>query len=337
MGNIETDKITVGVVGLGLMGSSLITSLLIAGHDVKAIAPISDDMAAAPERITNHLAHCDKAGLLTKPIAAYVSQLVISEDYNQLSTCRLVLECVIEVLEVKKSVYQKIEAVVSNDTVIATNTSAIPISELQKYLANAERFLGIHWAEPSYFTRFLEITKGDHTAEQYSEWVYELAHYWGKEPTLLRKDIRGFITNRLMYAVYREGLNIVANDEATFEDVDKAFRYDAGSWMTLMGIFRRMDFMGLKDAYETYKRLSPQFCNSKEIPDVMQKMLDIDAKGTRNAKGLYNYSEEEARQWDEAFAVFNMEIYQLATQYPWKKEKEMVNETEEVKQYASQV
>jgi len=316
MGNIEINDINVGVVGLGLMGTSFIATLLMAGHKVIAVAPLAEDMDVAPDRINNHLLLCAKSGLLSKPVEKYLLQLVISEDYTLLHSCNLVVECVIEKPEIKKSVYEKIESVVSSDTLIASNTSAIPISELQKYLVNPERFLGIHWAEPSYFTRFMEITSGESTAIQHIQWVYELAHYWGKEPTLLRKDLRGFVTNRLMYAVYREGLSIVANGEATLEDVDKAFRYDAGSWMTLMGIFRRMDYLGLKDYAEIFKTVFPKLCNDENVPPLMQQMVDTNARGVQNLSGLYHYSEEEARKWEEAFALFNEEIYQLAAKYP---------------------
>jgi len=321
MKNTDTSDITVGVVGLGLMGCSFIATLLIAGHDVKAIAPIAEDMESAPERITNHLILCQGAGLLSKPVESYLSQLIISEDYLNLGDCNLVLECVIEIPGIKKSVYEKIEAVVTKNSVIASNTSAIPISELQNYLGHPGRFIGIHWAEPSYFSRFMEITCGKDSDIQYAGWVYELAHYWGKEPTLLRKDLRGFITNRLMYAVYREGLSLVEKGEATLGDVDKAFRYDAGSWMTLMGIFRRMDYMGLKDQLEIFKTIFPGLCNDDNIPPLMQKMVDIDARGTRNSRGLYNYSEGEAREWEEAFDLFNVDIFQLAALYPSPREK----------------
>jgi 3-hydroxybutyryl-CoA dehydrogenase len=316
MGTIRTDDISVGVVGLGLMGSSFIASLLMAGNKVKAIAPQPEDMSLAPKRIHHHLSVCERAGLLCKPIEAYLERVVISEDYGELWSCDLVVECVIEIEEIKKSIYKKIEAVAGRDAVIASNTSAIPISELQKSLVHPDRFLGIHWAEPSYFTRFMEVTMGNSTDARHAEWVYELAHSWGKEPTLLRKDIRGFVTNRLMYAVYREGLSIVSKGEASLEDVDKAFRYDAGSWMTLMGVFRRMDFLGLKDHFEIFKRVFPQLCNDGHVPPLMQRMVDINAKGTKNLSGLYHYSREEAARWDEAFAIFNADIFQLAAAYP---------------------
>ena len=320
--NLATSEISVGVVGLGLMGSSIVAALLIAGHPVKAIAPLPVDMELAPQRIADQLNHCEKADLLTHPPAHYLTQLSITSDYSQLHDCRLVLECVIENLDIKKSVYQKIEAVVSPDAVVASNTSAIPISILQKFLTLPERFLGIHWAEPAYMTRFMEITCGEKTNSTYADWAYQLAHQWQKEPTLLRKDIRGFVTNRLMYAIYREALNLIDTNEASMEDIDKAFRYDMGSWVTLMGPFRRLDYQGLQDLPEIFNNILPKLSNNDRISPLMQHMIDLRVRGTQSVQGLYNYTPEEARQWDEAFAVFNQDIYQLAAQYPAVQSKE---------------
>lgn len=312
----KTSGIAVGVVGLGLMGSSIVVSLLIAGHPVKAIAPLPGDMAAAPGRIQSHLLHCERSGLLNRPVDSYWQQLTITEDYKDLVDCKLVLECVIELPAIKEAVYNKIESAIADDAIIASNTSAIPITELQQYLERPSRFLGIHWAEPSYMTRFMEITCGQKTDVEYADWIFELAHHWGKEPTLLKKDLRGFVTNRLMYAIYREGLHLVENGDATLEDVDKAFRYDAGSWMTLMGIFRRMDFLGIKDYTEILKNTFPKLSNEDKIPGIMQDMVDEKARGTQSVKGLYPYSAEEAKKWDASFALFNEEIFRLAASYP---------------------
>ncbi len=316
--DIKTSEISVGVVGLGLMGRSIATTLLIANHPVKAIAPIPEDMEKALSGIREQLQHCEQSDILSKPIDDYLDRLVISEDYERLNDCNLVIECVIEESEIKASVYKKIEREVSEETVVASNTSAIPISALQEFISHPERFIGIHWAEPAYMTRFLEITKGRQTLSKYADWIFDLAHHWGKEPTLLKKDIRGFVTNRLMYAVYRELFHLVDSGEATIEDVDKAFKYDAGSWMTLMGVFRRMDYVGLEDYPEIFRNLFPKLCNDDKVPERMQEMIRIKARGIHNGKGLYNYTEEEAKQADEAFASFNMDIYKLASLYSLK-------------------
>lgn len=313
---LEPAEIEVGVVGLGLMGSSIVVALLIAGHPVKAIAPLPEELAEAPKRIQEQLLHCEKAGLLKNPVVFYVDHLTVSEDYGILQNCRMVLECVIEQAEIKKEVYAKISDAVADDTIISSNTSAIPISILQDYVPHPERFLGIHWAEPAFMTRFLEITCGEKTDLNFADWTFNLAHYWGKEPTLLKKDIRGFVTNRLMYAVYREGLSLADQKMATIEDMDKAFRYDAGSWMTLMGVFRRLDYLGLEDLETLLRNIFPQLNNSNNVPLTMQKMIDLKAKGTQNFQGFYNYDPDEAKEWEAAFAEFNKDIDRLAVLYP---------------------
>jgi 3-hydroxybutyryl-CoA dehydrogenase len=313
--NIQASSITVGVVGLGLMGSSIVASLLLAGHRVIAVSPLAEEREISVSRIHNHLIACNQAGILNNTLNSYATRYTVTTDYALLNTCQLVLECVIEIVEIKKLVYSKIEINVSTDTIIASNTSALPISTLQQYLSKPERFLGIHWAEPSYLTRFMEITCGMATLPAHADWVFELAHQWGKEPTLLKRDLRGFVTNRLMYAVYREGLNLVENGSATLENLDKAFRYDAGSWMTMLGIFRRMDFIGLTDYPEIFKNVFPLLSNSAEVPELMQQMIARQARGTQNQNGFFNYDAKEAKNWEDAFAAFNKEIYKLALEY----------------------
>lgn len=308
--------IEVGVVGIGLMGSSIIVSLLAAGHKVKAIAPISADFVDAQNRINDQLVICKQAGLLKSSVSHYIDALEISEDYTLLANCSLVMECVIEDIDIKNLVYKKITDVVKDAAVIATNTSAIAITLLQKLVNVPQRFIGIHFAEPAYATRFLEITCGADTDAQYADWVFTLAHHWGKEPTLLRKDIKGFITNRLMYAVYREIFHLIENDKTSMEDADKAFRYGVGSWITVMGLFKRIDYLGLPDFAVIFTNLFPQLSNAEDVPGVMQKIVEANGRGIKNLNGLYTYTDEEAKQWEKAFADFNEEIFRLAASYP---------------------
>lgn len=309
---------TVGVVGLGLMGCSILVALLLAGHKVIGITPIPNEKDAALLRIKDQLNFCEEDGLLNKPSSDYLSYFIISSDYELLHKCFLVLECVVENVEIKELIYKNITKHISEDAIIGSNTSAVPISLLQKFVWHPERFIGIHWAEPAFSTRFMEIICGDKTSAQTTDRINQLAHHWGKEPTILKKDIRGFVTNRLMYAVYREALNLVVDEKISLEDADKAFRYDVGSWVTFMGVFRRMDFLDLKDYSTIFKNIFPLLCNNPSIPPFMQDMIDSNAQGIRSGKGLFKYTEEEARNWQEAFQIFNKDIYKLAQKYPSK-------------------
>lgn len=313
---LKAADVAVGVVGLGLMGSSIVVSLLSAGHTVIGIAPVAGEREVARVRIREELKLCEKDGLLRAPWMHYLPKLTVSEDYRLLSSCSLVLECVTEQMEIKEAVYHRITAVTSPDTIIASNTSAIPISVLQERVPFPGRFIGIHWSEPAFATRFMEITCGDQTTRHTADRVSALAARWGKEPTVLRKDIRGFITNRLMYAVYREAFALVEHGVATLSDVDKSFRYEEGSWMTLMGIFRRMDFLGLEDYAQAFARLLPQLDNSGQIPPLMERLVGNGSGGAEAASGLYEYAPGEAEKWKKAFARFIGDIHQLARQYP---------------------
>lgn len=313
---MDAKKIPIGVVGLGLMGCSITTCLLMAGHPVIAVAPIDIDLQFAEKRITDHLARSKKEGLITDTPRRYLKNLSITSDYGRLGKCELVIECTLEDLAIKKSVYEKIEAVIKPDALLTSNTSAIPISILQKQTRYPRRFFGLHWMEPSHTTRFLEIICGELSEVAKGEYLYGLSQGWGKEPTLVRKDIRGFITNRLMYAVYREAFYLVENGYATIEDVDRACRNVPGYWMTLVGPFRWMDLTGVQAYHTVMKDLFPTLSNATEVPKLIDDIVRAGGKGVSNAHGFHDYTPEEAKLWEETYQEFSYEIRKLALKYP---------------------
>ncbi len=315
MTNSTTD-LPVGIVGLGLMGCSIATCLLMAGHPVIAVAPIESDLRHAGKRIGEHLRKSQEEGVTQRSPEEWLKNLSITTDYAALRDCVLVIECTLEDLAIKKTVFEKIESVIRPDALLTSNTSAIPISILQKQTKYPERFFGLHWAEPSHTTRFLEVICGEQSDVSRGEYLYELSHRWGKEPTLVRKDIRGFITNRLMYAMYREAFYLVENGYATVEDVDRACRNNPGYWMTLVGVFRWMDLTGVQAYHAVMKDLFPTLNNSTELPKLIDDIVKAGGKGVANAQGFHSYTPEEARLWEETFKEFSYEIRKLALKYP---------------------
>jgi len=313
---IKTSEIPVGVVGLGLMGSSIATCLLIAGHPVVAVAPISSDLLHAEKRIREHLLKSKANGLVVNDPEFYLRNLIITEEYTSLRDSQLVIECTIENKDIKASVYHKIEEVIAPEALLTSNTSAIPISILQKLTRHPERFFGLHWAEPSHTTRFLEIICGDQSKVERGEYLYQLSHLWRKEPILVRKDIPGFITNRLMYAMYREAIHLVENGYATIEDVDRSCRNNAGYFMTMVGIFRWMDLTGVQAYHTVMQNLLPTLYNGTEVPKLIDDVVKAGGNGVSNAKGFYDYTPEEAKLWEETFSKFTYQIRELALQYP---------------------
>jgi 3-hydroxybutyryl-CoA dehydrogenase len=313
---IKNKNREIGVVGLGLMGCSIIASLLIVGNKVVGIAAIDKDLEKARDKILHYLTLAFEKGFTDVSPSENLQHLIISNTYENLKNCELVIECVKENIDIKKSVYQKIESNINHDALITTNTSAIPITILKDCIAKPDRFMGMHWAEPAFTSRFLEIVCSEATDISKAEYLYQIASEWGKEPTLVRKDIRGFITNRIMYAMYREAMSLVENDYASIEDVDRACRNDGGQWMAFCGLFRYMDITGLQAYHTVMKDLLPTLNNDKTIPKLISDIADKGGNGIQNGQGFYNYTPQEALEWENAYEDFSFEISKLTARYP---------------------
>ncbi|MCU1273743.1 MAG: 3-hydroxyacyl-CoA dehydrogenase family protein, partial [Bryobacterales bacterium] len=227
----------------------------------------------------------------------------------------LVVECIYEDLESKREVLRKIEESVAPGALIGSNTSALPVTELQRDARRPERILGIHWAEPAHITRFMEIICGSQTDPANADKVARMAERWQKEPTLVRRDVRGFITNRIMYAMLREAFYLVEAGYATPADVDRSLRNDLGYWITMAGPFRYIDLTGIPAYAAVMRDLLPDLCRDTEVPALMKKVVESGAHGTSNAKGFYDYTPAEAKRWEKRFLQFSYEIRALSLKY----------------------
>ena len=204
---------------------------------------------------------------------------------------------------------------VSNNCVLATNTSAIPISLLQHDAQHPERILGVHWDEPAHIKRFLEIIPGSATSWECVEHIANLAPTWGKEPSVLRKEVPGFIVNRISYAMFREACHLVDSGVCSVEDVDRAMRNDVGWWMPFAGPFRYMDMMGVEAYYHVMRDLLPDLSSDPGIPKLMRNVVEEGGRGIRNGRGFYQYSPDEAKSWEKQFLAFNYDMRRLVAKY----------------------
>lgn len=309
-------ELPAGVIGLGLMGTSIIACLLSSGHPVLAVTRNLQKHQGAKEHVRGLLEEMRGEGLLNADPGELVRNFEITDNYADLARCRVVIESIVETITTKKEALRKVEEAVSPSTVIGSNTSAIPVTLLQEGTLHPERILGIHWAEPAHVTRFMEIICGERTSPEYAERAVALARGWGKEPTLVKRDIRGFITNRLMYALLREAFYLVEAGYATPADVDRSMRNDLGWWITFAGPFRFMDLTGIPAYGAVMKDLFPELDCSKEVPALMRKVVESGARGVQNAKGFYEYTPEQAERWEKLFLKYSYEIRALAMKYP---------------------
>lgn len=310
-----TDKILIGTVGLGLMGSSIATCILAAGHNVTSLVKDLSQADEAKARILGFLEQLHEEEILTQNPQEVLKRHTITDDVSLLKGHKVVIESITENIEEKKNVYQRLETVLSPTAIIGSNTSAIPVTVLQSGLQYPERVLGIHWAEPAHITRFMEVICGKDSDLIYAHQMMTLAESWGKEPSLLKKDIRGFITNRIMYAMLREAFYLVENGYATVEDVDRSLRNDLGYWITFAGPFRFMDLTGIPAYLTVMKDLFPELSNTAQVPSMMEELVASGAKGVSNAQGFYPYTAQSAEHWEEQFIEFSYDIRKLAKKY----------------------
>ena len=283
---------TIGVVGLGLMGRGIATVMLANDLNVIAVDPSEESQSLAREHITTSLAELPMAKEID-----WQSQIKISTDFSDLAPCEFVIESIPEEPELKRSVLTQIEAVVGEAVPIATNTSALPISMLQSTCKKPERIIGMHWAEPCHLTRFLEVIRGEQTDEATTQATIELGTQVGKDPTEVKRDVPGFIVNRLAYAMYREAFWLVENGVADVEMIDRAFVTSISVWADIAGPFRWMDMTGLPAYAQAMERLFPELSCEQTTPRMMQQLVESGAKGTANGRGFYQYSPEEAQIW----------------------------------------
>jgi len=304
------------LIGLGLMGRGIATCLLVHGHNVIACETDllkRDEALLHIEHAMQELSH--RKLIDGRLLCEWKQRIRICEELRDLHTCPIVLECIREDLKSKVSLFKALEEVISENTILASNTSSLPITLLQRDLQHPERLIGMHWGEPAQILRYLEIIPGEQTSAEVLEKARNFATECGKEPTVLKRDIRGFLSNRLMYAMIREAFLLVESGVADIETVDRSFRNDIGWWATIAGPFRWMDLTGIPAYAAVMEGLLPELSTQSDVPALMKKMVDEGALGIQNQKGFYPYTRESAEEWERRWVEFTYEIEKIARRF----------------------
>jgi 3-hydroxybutyryl-CoA dehydrogenase len=307
----------VGIVGLGLLGRGIAACFLGHGFEVVAFARSRQRQAEARPHIERMIGELvDQAGFDTRLRTDWPSRYQPATDFAALRGCSLVVESVVEDLAAKREVYDSIEPQVSPEMVIASNSSALPISLLQQGRRHPERFLGMHWAEPAHATRFLELIAGEQTSEPALQTAAALARRLGKDPSLCRKEMPGFIVNRMGYALYREALHLLEAGVADAETIDRSMRNALGLWATLCGPFRWMDLTGGPELYaKAMAPVLPTLSKADQLPAQLRKLVDSGARGIANGRGFFNYTPQEAQEWEDLYRRHAWRVTRLQNEY----------------------
>ena len=306
----------VGVVGLGLTGRGITACLLAKGFAVTACDRSPRRWEDARSHVKTALGELDRRGLLAHSATKrWQERFQTVRDPAGMAGCGFVIESVDEDLQIKQQVFDRLEPALDPAAVIASNTSSIPITLLQKGRANPERFIGMHWGEPAEIMRYLEIIPGKFTSPKTVRRTRRLGELCGKRPTVLQRDIRGFISNRLMYAMFREAFYLLESGVAGMETIDDSFRNDIGWWAALAGPFRWMDLTGVPAYASVMEGLLPKLANTRSVPRTMKETVRSGARGISNRRGFYRYTRKSAEEWQRAWTDFTYEMRGLVEKY----------------------
>jgi len=276
------------VIGTGTMGPGMGTVLARAGVAV-ALYDVSEE---ALERSRAGVGVAEKVlDQLETPRAEGGSVRYTDDLGDALGDVQFVLEAVPEKLELKHQVFRDLERHVGDDTVLASNTSGIPITKIAEACERPERVVGMHWSNPPHLIPMIEVIPGERTAKETIDAAVALVARVGYE-AVVESEVPGFVENRILYAIMREAVDLVDRGIIDADGMDRCVRWGIGYKLAVIGPMELLDMAGL-DIYQAVgSYLNADLCNA---PDVSKTITDRTAQGQlgmKTGQGLYDYTPE---------------------------------------------
>jgi 3-hydroxybutyryl-CoA dehydrogenase len=284
----------IGVIGAGTMGSGIAQVAAVAGHPVKIFDTQPDAIARAIESVKASLRRSVARRTLSEEDAlAAVNRIVPVTTLDELADAGLVIEAIAEDLALKQEVLRALEKVVAPDCVLATNTSALSITELATALVQPERFVGMHFFNPAPLIELTEIIGGLRTDQKIVAVIAATAKSWNKTP-VLAKSTPGFIANRIARPFYAEALRLLSEQAADPATIDELVRESGGF---RMGPFELMDLVGNDINFAvTQSVFRASFFDPRFTPSsIQQEMVQAGFLGRKSGRGFYRYAPEADR------------------------------------------
>jgi 3-hydroxybutyryl-CoA dehydrogenase len=283
----DVAKARIAVIGAGLMGHGIAQVFALVGHDVTITDSFAKNLDTAKTRIAQNLRDLggDERAVDRVTPSANLADAVRDADF--------VVEAVLEDLPLKQKLFAEIERHVRSDTILASNTSVIPITAIMQGLNKPERALGTHWWNPPFLVPLVEVIETQWTSPQAIAWTMELHRAAGKKPAHVKKDVPGFIGNRLQHALWREAISLVERGICDAETVDAVIKASFGRRLAVLGPLENADLVGTDLALAIHNTVLPAI-ESRPGPSPYLQGLVADGKlGFKSGEGFRKWSAEE--------------------------------------------
>lgn len=282
------------VIGSGTMGNGIAQVCAQAGISVVLCDLSADILGKAVKNIRWSVSKFVEKGTVSEPLDTVMERIATSTTYEQVSEAELIIEAVYEKIDIKHAVLKAIDSKVNDQAILASNTSAIPISQVASGTGRAEKFVGIHFFNPVPMMAAVEVIRGISTSNETFERAADFVRQIGKEPIMVQRDIAGFILNRINMLSNMEAMRLVEQGVATPADIDKGMRLAFGR---KMGPLETSDMVGLDvqlmaytNTYEEEK--DPRFYP----PSILRQKVLAGHLGRKTGKGWYEYNPDGSRK-----------------------------------------
>jgi 3-hydroxybutyryl-CoA dehydrogenase len=274
------------VIGGGVMGADIAVVFASGGWSVHVVEPSERTRAALPERVKSGLEKLRAKGEGSLSIVSRPEEVPWEE-------IEIVVEAVPERLEIKREVFARLESLCRPEIPLTSNSSGFPIGEIGKGLKTRSRMLGLHFFMPAHLAPLVEVVRSEAADPRLAEDVCALMKGLGKKPVLVKKDIPGFLANRIQHALMREALSLVEKGIAAPEDVDDAVRYGFGFRYIAAGPLRQKDLTGVDTQYSAGVTIYPDLCNDSAPSPYIARKVAAGHLGIKSRKGFYDWTDEE--------------------------------------------
>ncbi|MFD9625347.1 3-hydroxyacyl-CoA dehydrogenase family protein [Peribacillus muralis] len=288
----------IAIIGSGVMGSGIAQSFAVSGYFV-TINDIKEELLyRAQKRISENLALLIEEGALTEQeMLGALAHITYSVDLEAaVSDADFIIEAIPEVIELKMHLYEQLEGIIKRDVIVASNTSTFPISQLMEKASFADRMVITHFFNPGHLVPLVEVVKHDETKPEVVQTTLDLMRKIGKSPILLKKEIAGFIANRLQTALMREAFYLLKEGVADAKDIDTAITAGPGFRWAFTGPIEIADFGGLDTWQRVFENVAPELDQSKEAPVLIRDLVAEGKLGTKSGEGIFTYEESTASQ-----------------------------------------
>ncbi|MED3996213.1 3-hydroxyacyl-CoA dehydrogenase family protein [Peribacillus frigoritolerans] len=288
----------IAIIGSGVMGSGIAQSFAVSGYYVTVNDIKEELLYHAQNRISKNLSLLIEEGALTdREKQGALANITYGVDLEgAVRDADFIIEAIPEVIELKLNLYQQLEEIIKPDAIVASNTSTFPISQLMEKASFAERMVITHFFNPGHLVPLVEIVQHDETKPEIVKTTMDLMRKIGKSPILLKKEIAGFIANRLQTALMREAFYLLKEGVADAEDIDTAITAGPGFRWAFTGPIEIADFGGLDTWQRVFDNVSPVLDQSKEAPDLIRDLVAEGKLGTKSGEGIFTYEDSTVSQ-----------------------------------------